>query len=184
MLKIVSMVIICTFDQPFHLQYLSKNIDGARLPNKGGSWVKLRLKPENYYIAFYKSGKILITGVKSLKKIANISQRILKILDEVGVHGSITKIETVNIVCLGTLQLNTTLEKIVFYLDSPDASYEPEQFPGLIYKNWGATFLIFSTGKVILTGVREFEEAKTLFEKLEKLINVQYISKFKRKEKR
>lgn len=28
------------------------------------AWLKMRLKPENYYIAFYRSGKFLIRGVK------------------------------------------------------------------------------------------------------------------------
>ena len=170
MIKIVSMVTICTLDQPLDLVYLSKNIEGAILPKKLGIWVKYRIKPENYYIAFYKSGKFLITGIKSLEKINNTAERVLKILENAGIHSTITKIEIVNIVCLGTLQLNTTLEKIIFQLDSSDASYEPEQFPGLIYKNWGATFLIFSTGKVIITGIRDFEKAKILFEKLKKLL--------------
>lgn len=171
MIQIVSMVTICTLDQPLDLLYLSNNIEGAILPKKLGSWVKYRLKPENYYIAFYKSGKFLITGVKSLEKINDTAQRVQKILENAGVHSSLTKIEIVNIVCLGTLQLNTTLEKIVFHLDSSDASYEPEIFPGLMYKKWGATFLIFSTGKVIITGIRDFEKAKILFEKLEKILN-------------
>lgn len=171
MLKIVSMVTICTIDQKLDFQYLSSNLDGAILPKKGASWVKLRLKPENYYIAFYKSGKILITGINTLEKINSTAQRIIKILDGAGIHAKIKKIEIVNIVCLGTLELKTTLEKIIYHLDSRDASYEPEQFPGLIFKNWGATFLIFSTGKVIMTGVRDFDTANALFEKLEKLIN-------------
>ena len=108
------MVTICTLDQPLDLVYLSKNIEGAILPKKLGIWVKYRIKPENYYIAFYKSGKFLITGVKSLEKINNTAERVLKILEDAGVHSNITKIEIVNIVCLGTLQLNTTLEKIIF----------------------------------------------------------------------
>ena len=147
MIKIVSMVTICTLDQPLDLISLSNNIEGAILPKKQGSWVKYRIKPENYYIAFYKSGKFLITGVKSLEKINNTAQRVLKILKNAGIHSSLTKIEIVNIVCLETLQLNTTLEKIVFHLNSSDVSYEPEIFPGLIYKKWGATFLIFFNRK-------------------------------------
>jgi transcription initiation factor TFIID TATA-box-binding protein len=171
MIKIVSMVTICTLDQPLDLLYLSTNIENAILPKKMGVWVKYRIKPENYYIAFYKSGKFLITGVKSLKKINNIAQRVLKILENAGIRVNITKIEIVNIVCLGSLQLKTTLERILYNLDSSDASYEPEQFPGLIYKNWGGTFLLFSSGKVIITGIRDFQTAKDLLEKFEKLIN-------------
>jgi transcription initiation factor TFIID TATA-box-binding protein len=171
MLKIVSMVTICTLNQPLDLLYLSNNIDGAILPKKVGSWVKYRMKPENYYIAFYKSGKFLITGVKSKEKINNTAQRITIILENAGVKVNIQKIEIVNIVCLGSLHLKTTLESIISILDSSDASYEPEQFPGLIYKNWGGTFLLFSSGKVIITGVRDLKTAKNLLEKFENLIN-------------
>ena len=171
MIKIVSMITICTLDQPLNLLTISKNLDGAILPKKTGSWVKYRLKPENNYIAFYKSGKFLITGVKSLEKINNIAERVLLLLQNSGISCNITKIEIVNIVCLGSLQIKNTLENILLHLDSRDASYEPEQFPGLIYKNWGATFLLFSTGKVIITGLRDFQQIKKIFVKFEKLIN-------------
>ena len=171
MIKIVSMVTICTLDQPLDLLYLANNIEGAILPKKIGIWVKYRIKPENYYIAFYKSGKILITGVKSLKEINNTAQRVLKILEDAGVHVNITKIEIVNIVCLGSFKFNTSLENVIYNLDSSDVSYEPEQFPGLILKRWGATFLLFSSGKVIITGIRDFQVAKNLFEQFINLIN-------------
>src|SRR5271157_3533439 len=143
MIKLVSIVMSCTLDQSLDLNSLSKSIEGVILPKQKRNWVNYRIKPENYYIAFYKSGKILITGVKSLEKINYAAQQVLKILEDAGIHRDITKIDIVNIVCLGTLQFNISLEKIIYNLDSHDASYEPELFPGLIYKNWGATFLIF-----------------------------------------
>lgn len=171
MLKIVSMVTICTLDQPLDVHFLSMNIDGAKLSKTGGSWVKFRLKPENHHIAFYKSGKILITGIKSIEKIKSTTQRILRILENTGVRVNIRKIEIVNIVCLGSFKLDRSLERIICNLDISDASYEPEQFPGLIYKKWGATFLLFSTGKLIITGIRDFQNAKNLFERFVNLIN-------------
>jgi len=172
MIEVVSTVTICTLESPLDLHYLSKNMESAILPKKIGIWVKYRMKPENYFLIFYKSGKFLITGIKSLERINATAQQALKLLENAGIHCSITKIAIANITCLGTLQLKTSLEKMVLYLDSGDVSYEPEQFPGLIYKNWGATFLIFSTGKVIITGVKDFEKAKILFKKLEELINL------------
>jgi transcription initiation factor TFIID TATA-box-binding protein len=171
MLKIVSMVTICVIDQTLDVQHISMNVDGAVLSKDGGKFVKFRLMPENYYILFYKSGKILITGIKSLKKVNDACQSVLSILSSAGINARITKNEIVNIVCLGTLQLNTTLEKIVCSLDSCDVSYEPEQFPGLIYKNWGATFLLFSSGKVIITGIKDLKNANGLLERFEKIIH-------------
>ena len=67
---------------------------------------------------------------------------------------------------MDSLNLKTSVEKILFMLDDNKASYEPEQFPGLMYKDFGASFLLFPSGKVIATGIRDLnngEEALTKF---------------------
>ena len=46
----------------------------SEFTSHGARWLKMRLKPENYYTAFYKSGKFLITGVKSNDKLNEIVQ--------------------------------------------------------------------------------------------------------------
>jgi transcription initiation factor TFIID TATA-box-binding protein len=50
----------------------------------------------------------------------------------------------------------------------PNTEYEPEQFPGLVYKliEAKATFLLFSNGKVVCTGTKSEEEAKQALDKL------------------
>jgi transcription initiation factor TFIID TATA-box-binding protein len=47
--------------------------------------------------------------------------------------------------------------------------YEPEQFPGLIYRNPGfeCVALIFSTGKAVITGSSDLEEAEAVASFLE-----------------
>lgn len=40
------------------------------------------------------------------------------------------------------------------YLMDENASYEPEQFPGLIFKDGRASFLLFHSGKMILQGLK------------------------------
>ena len=51
----------------------------------------------------------------------------------------------------------------------PNTEYEPEQFPGLVYKLKGtrATFLIFTNGKIVCTGVKKEEEVYEALDKLE-----------------
>ena len=48
-----------------------------------------------------------------------------------------------------------------------DAVYNPEQFPGLMLriKNPKATILVFSTGKMVITGLRSETEAEAAVEK-------------------
>jgi transcription initiation factor TFIID TATA-box-binding protein len=49
-----------------------------------------------------------------------------------------------------------------------NTEYEPEQFPGLVYKLPAAkaTFLLFSNGKVVCTGTKSEHEVNIALEKL------------------
>ena len=50
--------------------------------------------------------------------------------------------------------------------------YEPEQFPGLIYRvnDPEVVYLIFSSGRCVITGSKDFEEAEYAEETLKKHI--------------
>ena len=62
------------------------------------------------------------------------------------------------------------MEKLIIELDDYDASYEPEQFPGMNFKDdYGLTYLLFGSGKITITGVKyldNFEEHSTEFKEL------------------
>jgi len=65
------------------------------------------------------------------------------------------------------------LTRLVVALQMERIEYEPEQFPGVIYRGETGTALIFSSGKVVLTGFRDRESmaafASELKEKIEKI---------------
>ena len=62
------------------------------------------------------------------------------------------------------------MEKLIIELDDYDASYEPEQFPGMNFKDdHGLTYLLLGSGKITITGVKSldnFEEHITKFKEL------------------
>ena len=167
-LKIANVVATVTLTAPLDLVLIHKRLPQTEIPGKS-PWLKLRLKPDNTYIAFYKSGKFLIT-TKFPKRLDNIAQRVLDLLHDVDIDGEIVKIEIHNIVIVATIMLNSSLESIVANLDPKKASFEPEQFPALIYKDWGASFLIFSSGKVIVTGLKDMKDAKGVIKNLKEVI--------------
>jgi len=81
-------------NKPLNLNHLSKIIKKNLSPNlETKTWLKLRLPPENYYIAFYKSGKFLINGVKIPDQINNVAERILVILKDYDKEIKLVKIE-------------------------------------------------------------------------------------------
>ena len=140
-------------------------------PSKRDRWLSIRLKGSNQYIAFYKSGKFLIAGVKSEKEIEATVKRVAKTLYEMGIKIEIENIEIHNVIVMEQFVLSQSLENIqISLLNSADVSFEPEVFPGLIYKGDRATFLLFSSGKVICTGCKSLEIAEIEIKKFKNKI--------------
>ena len=79
-------------------------------------------------------------------------------------------IQVVNIVVSTSLEHAIPLEKMAATLSNTE--YNPEQFPGLVYKLGGksgyekATFLLFSNGKIVCTGTKNETEVHQALDKL------------------
>ena len=127
--KIANVVATVTLTAPLDLILIHERLPQTELPGKS-PWLKLRLKPENTYIAFYKSGKFLIT-TKFPERLDGIAKRVLDLLHGVDIQVEIVRIEIHNIVIVTTIPLNSSLESIVVNLDPRKASFEPEQFPAI-----------------------------------------------------
>lgn len=70
------------------------------------------------------------------------------------------------------VNLNKSLDYLIVAMDDSRASYEPEQFSGLMYKDKkvGINYLLFPSGKVVITGVKDIEIAKKEFKEFKRLI--------------
>lgn len=121
-------------------------------------------------VLLFRSGKAVATGAKSLEDIDVAFLKLRKdLIDngfeiwdsnqcETNLHNLVVTADYSNIV--GDSKLN--LSNLMFYLPFDKTEYEPEQFPGLIYRidNPKVVFLIFSSGKCVITGAKDFEEAQ------------------------
>lgn len=169
-MKIANIVAVADVNGKFNLDYLNSKIDNSELtPTK--NWLKMRLKPENNYIAFYSSGKFLITGVKTFEEIHKTIKKVMVILNECNIYTDIKEVIVNNIVLTDSIELNLPLDKIIISLNCYNASYEPEQFPGLFYKdNDGINYTLFSSGKMIITGLTDLDMAKKNIKEFKSLI--------------
>jgi transcription initiation factor TFIID TATA-box-binding protein len=167
-MKIANIVSTVTLSSPLDLALLHDLLPQTETPGKS-PWLKLRLPPDNTYIAFYKSGKFLIT-TKDPEKLPHIADQVLNLLIGIGLDVKIVEIKIHNVVVQDTLSLKTPLEALIVNLDSRKSEFEPEQFPALVYKDWGVSFLLFSTGKVIVTGLKDVGDAEKMIEKFKKTI--------------
>lgn len=169
-MQIVNIVATVKVAPSFNLEKLKDALKDAVFSSNTKVWLKMRLMPEGYYTAFYKSGKFLVTGIKSPQEVYLFADRVISLLQDAGIEATQKEIKLHNFVIQDKIDMSTTLEKLMYVLDSSKSNYEPEQFPALIYKDWGATFLLFSTGKITVTGIKEEKHIESSIDNFKQLI--------------
>ena len=110
-----------------------------------------------------------------MDKVEESIKKIIKSLEKIGIKITIKPVIHIqNIVASGTVGMDLNLNTLAMKL--PNTEYEPEQFPGLVYKldEAKATFLLFSNGKIVCTGTKSEKEVHAaldmLIEKLKKVV--------------
>lgn len=167
-IKIANVVATVTLTAPLDLTLIHERLPQTELPGKS-PWLKMRLPPNNTYIAFYKSGKFLIT-VKDPEVIGKIANNVLDLLHKIDFDVKIVKVQIHNVVVQTKIPLKDSLESIIVNLDPRKGSFEPEQFPGLVYKDWGVSFLLFSSGSCIIAGLKDVKDAEPVIEWFKEVI--------------
>jgi transcription initiation factor TFIID TATA-box-binding protein len=168
-MKIVNIVATVKLTAPLDLHHLHNSIKGT-IRNPKVHWLQLRIPPDNTYIAFYQSGKFLVTA-KSIEKLQKNIDIVLKLLKKIGVDVKGAKTVIHNLVINHPIDLKSSIENLMAALDPKKASYEPEQFPALNYKDWGVSFLLFSTGSCIVTGAKNVRQAHDAIQNFQNLLN-------------
>lgn len=128
-------------------------------------------EPIKVTILLFRTGKMVVTGLRNSTDIHTICRYILKKQKKFGmsIKGE-PECLIHNFVVSANLHGFINLNEIIFCLDN--ALYEPEIFPGLIYRmrEEKVVFLIFSSGKVVCTGAKNEEQAKHAIFKLKDII--------------
>jgi transcription initiation factor TFIID TATA-box-binding protein len=74
--------------------------------------------------------------------------------------------EIKNIVATAELDSLPPLETIAIGLGLEQTEYEPEQFPALIYRYGDSVLLVFSSGKIVCTGLTDLEQISAAIENI------------------
>jgi transcription initiation factor TFIID TATA-box-binding protein len=129
--------------------------------------VVYRLKKPRAAALIFSSGKIVCTGARNLKDVKYVLDKIGRMLRAIKIKvPKDYEIVVENIVASAKFSVGVDLDKIAYGLET--AEYEPEQFPGLVYrmKTPKVAFLIFGSGKVICTGARNVKDVKETIKEL------------------
>ena len=166
-IRIENVVATASFNQMFDLNAIVKGNPGVEYNPKRFPGLVFRLKKPKTAILIFSTGKMVCTGAKSEK----IAKRAIKtVIRELKKSGIIIpgkpEIKIVNMVASANLLGRIELEDCVYSLGK--TMYEPEQFPGLIYRmdEPKVVILIFASGKLVCTGATKEEDVYTAVAKL------------------
>jgi transcription initiation factor TFIID TATA-box-binding protein len=105
------------------------------------------------------SGRMSITGATSKEDLIEAAQHFIHALQELGVHLTVSSSDILiqNIVANYDFRREFDLAAIAVALGLENTEYEPEQFPGVIYRaKQNSTILLFRTGKCVITGSKSY----------------------------
>lgn len=136
-------------------------------PRRFGA-VVMRLREPRATALMFASGKICVTGVKSTHNATLAMKKFHYIIERIGFQPKEKMdFKVQNIVGTADCGFPIRLEGLV-YAHSAFASYEPELFPGLIYRlvSPRVVFLIFVSGKIVITGAKKESDLANALTKL------------------
>jgi len=173
-IKIQNIVATTSFEQDVPLIKLAEILPNTEYNPEQFPGLVMRIKDPKTSALIFSSGKIVCTGAKSMKKVRESIQQIIKNLAKIKIKVKIKPVIKVqNMVASGAIGMDLNLNKLAMTLDNTE--YEPEQFPGLVYKLSGtnATFLLFSNGKIVCTGTKSEVKLREAVALLVKILNKQ-----------
>ena len=167
-IKIQNIVATTSLEQPIPLVKLAEALPNTEYNPEQFPGLVMRIKEPKTSALIFSSGRIVCTGAKSMKKVKEAIDNIIKNVEKIKIKVKVEpKAIVQNMVASGSIGIDLNLNSLA--IDMENTEYEPEQFPGLVYKLPGtrATFLLFSNGKIVCTGTRS--EGK-LHEAVDKLV--------------
>lgn len=174
--KIQNIVATTSLEKPVPLTKLARTQPNTEYNPETFPGLVLRIKEPKSAVLVFSSGNLVCTGTKSLPQVRKVIDEVIKQLKKVNVKITIKpKITVQNIVASGTINLQLNLNYLA--LEMENTEYEPEQFPGLVYKleDSNATFLLFSNGKLVCTGTKNKQQLEDSMTQL--LKNIKHILK-------
>ena len=168
-INIENVVASATLKQRVDLNAVVKGYPGVEYRPEQFPGLVFRLKRPKTATLIFNSGKMVCTGAKSEKEARRAVMRVIKELKKSGIIIiSKPELKIQNIVASASLGGIIDLEKAAYTLGR--TMYEPEQFPGLIYRmdEPKVVILLFASGKLVCTGAKREQDVYEAVSKLHK----------------
>ncbi len=171
LVTIQNIVASVSFNQRIDLQTIVDKFPQTEYDPQVFPGLVFRLKKPKTATLIFGTGKMVCTGAKSEKEAKRAVEKVVRELRNQKV--SITDkpvVKIQNIVASAELGGEIDLENVAYQLER--VMYEPEQFPGAVYrmKDPQVVFLIFSAGKLVCVGAKKEEQVYEAVDKIQKTL--------------
>ena len=170
-ISIENVVAVATLEQKIDLQAIMKVFKNVEYRPKKFPGLVFRLERPKTATLIFSTGKMVCTGAKSAQQARSAVRKVMRELR----NGEIIilsepKIVITNMVASANLGGSIDVEEAVRTMEN--AMYEPEQFPGLIYRmsDPKVVILLFYNGKLVCVGARNEEMVREAVEKVRKIL--------------
>lgn len=160
-----NIVATVNLDCRLDLKTIALHARNAEYNPKRFAAVIMRIREPKTTALIFASGKMVVTGAKSEDDSKLASRKYARIIQKLGFNAKFTDFKIQNIVGSCDIKFPIRLEGLASKHHN-FSSYEPELFPGLIYRmiKPKIVLLIFVSGKIVLTGAKVREEIYQAFE--------------------
>ncbi|KAJ1666570.1 TATA-binding protein (TBP) [Coemansia sp. RSA 1813] len=160
-----NIVATVNLDCRLDLKTIALHARNAEYNPKRFAAVIMRIREPKTTALIFASGKMVVTGAKSEDDSKLAARKYARIVQKLGFRAKFTDFRIQNIVGSCDVKFPIRLEGLA-YSHGKFSSYEPELFPGLIYRmvRPKIVLLIFVSGKIVLTGAKVREEIYQAFQ--------------------
>jgi transcription initiation factor TFIID TATA-box-binding protein len=160
-----------SFAEKLDLDAIAQSLEEAEYEPEQFPGLVYRLADPKTATLLFRSGKANCTGAKNVENVRKTVDIIADKLRKLGIEvypNEDLKIVIQNIVAISDLGTELNLNEVAMGLGLENVEYEPEQFPGLVYRiqEPKVAMLLFGSGKIVCTGARRTEDVSIAVQKL------------------
>ena len=172
--KVENIVASTIFAEKLDLDVIATSLEEAEYEPEQFPGLVYRLSSPKTATLLFRSGKANCTGAKNIEDVRKTVDIIADKLKKLGVkvHKNLD-IVVQNMVATADLGGELNLDEVAVAFGLENVEYEPEQFPGLVYrvKEPKVVMLLFGSGKIVCTGGRNTEDVSLAVQNLSEKLN-------------
>jgi transcription initiation factor TFIID TATA-box-binding protein len=172
--KVENIVASTIFADKLDLDVIATSLEEAEYEPEQFPGLVYRLSDPKTATLLFRSGKANCTGAKTIddvrKTVDIIADKLKKLNVKVNKNLDIV---VQNMVATADLGGELNLDEVAIAFGLENVEYEPEQFPGLVYrvKDPKVVMLLFGSGKIVCTGGRNTDDVSIAVQNLSEKLN-------------